>query len=120
MKDERAEAMARLGAPIVICANCDATAVKVDVYFVAFEREGQIVEPVQHFCSLACIRDWPKLLLSVQSKAYRRGKGEWNWGQAYNIGHFSPLLGEWVWNDTGESIWIDENMSLLRATGEIS
>lgn len=109
----RTEAMRRFGA-LVECIECDAY---------VRPRDAIKIEPSSFFmcaCSMRCV------LLRSEDRTDAHRAYRWNeprdcWVE---IGRYErPLASEmwfWTWTDTGEALWIEDNVARLREAGEIS
>jgi len=121
----------RLGAPIVSCVSCSVTKRENEsfrmVRFAAIGRPAFVAEHV-YGCSISCAMGYSSLFpqdsLSVFRKRERGpysppgDKEEHHWECIGSFNRETPGL--WVWTDTGNARWIEENVATLRARGEIS
>jgi hypothetical protein len=102
--------------PIVVCDDCGVHVIKADAFFTASRNKlDTVLTNIVSYCSLRCISE------SVDE--YRGNINAYRWmnkkiGDVSHVGHRSVVTDSWVWNDTGEAIWIEENLARLRAAGE--
>jgi len=112
----------RLGAPIASCASCSMTKREDESFlmirFAAIGRPAFVADH-SHGCSISCAMIYSSIFPQDALSVFRKKVG---WGDHWEcIGSFNrETPGLWVWTDTGNARWIEENVATLRARGEIS
>lgn len=117
----------RLGAPIASCVTCGVTKMEDESFRIIIAAIGRpgFVAHQSHGCSISCAIGYSSLYPQDALSVYRKKVG---WGPPVGkedhwecIGSFNrETPGLWVWTDTGNARWIEENVARLRARGEIS
>lgn len=125
----------RLGAPIVSCVSCGVTK-RENESFLMIRNTTAVGDPASigvrvHGCSISCATAYSSLFPRDCLSVFRKlewgpylppGGSDWKPIGSFNSfnSKYRQTLGLWVWTDTGNARWIEENVARLRARGEIS